>query len=108
MVKHIVMWRFKESAGGHDKAENIRLAKEKLEGLRGRIAGLMALEVGVDISRTEASADLVLYTELADRAALEAYRVHPEHVAVASFIAEVRSDRQLVDFESGLSELDEV
>jgi hypothetical protein len=107
MVKHIVMWRFKESAGGRDKAENIRLAKEKLEGLRGKIPGLMALEVGVDISRTEASGDLALYTELADRAALEAYRVHPEHVAAAGFIAEVRLDRQVVDFESSPSEVDE-
>ncbi len=56
MIKHIVMWRLKDSALGNKKAGNARLVREKLEALRGRIPGLLRLEVGLDFSATENSA----------------------------------------------------
>ena len=99
MIKHIVMWRLKDSAGGRDKAANARLIKEKLEALRGRIPGLLTVEVGLDFSKSDASADVVLVSEFADRAALQVYQAHPEHTAVADFIGEVRSERRLIDYE---------
>lgn len=99
MIKHIVVWRLKESAHGNDRATNARLVKEMLESLRGRIPGLLAIEVGVDFSRTENSADIVLYSEFASRAALDAYQSHPEHQAVMPFILEARAERRMVDYE---------
>lgn len=98
MIKHIIVWRLKPHAHGNDAKQNARLIKEKLEALRGRIPGLLALEVGVDISRGPESGDLVLYSEFEDEKALEVYRVHPEHKAVFPFIAEARSDRVIVDY----------
>ena len=100
MIKHIVAWRLKDSALGNDKAANARLLREKLEALRGRIPGLLRLEVGTDFSATENSADLVLITEFPTREALAAYQVHPEHKAVVAFVAQVASERRLIDFES--------
>ena len=100
MVKHIVLWRLKPEAHGQSAAENARAIKEKLEALRGRVPGMLKIEVGVDVSRTDASCDLALYSEFETRAALDAYQAHPEHKAVMPFILEARSERRLVDYET--------
>ena len=99
MIKHIVMWRLKDHAEGHDKATNAQLMKSKLEALRGQIDGVLAIEVGIDLSATDASMDVALYSEFADRAALAVYQAHPAHQAVVAFIKEVVNARQLVDYE---------
>jgi quinol monooxygenase YgiN len=99
MVKHIVLWRLKDNAHGNDMATNANLIKEMLEGLRGRIPGLIAIEVGIDFSRTESSGNVVLYSEFVDREALKAYQEHPEHKALIPFIGEATRERRLVDYE---------
>ena len=100
MVVHLVMWRLQESALGHSKTANARLIKEKLETLRGRIPGLRRLEVGLDISASPASADVVLVSEFDSLAALAAYQAHPEHKAVVDFVTRVVAERRVVDYES--------
>jgi heme-degrading monooxygenase HmoA len=100
VVRHIVFWRLKPEAHGQTAAENARAVKEKLEGLRGRIPGMLKIEVGLDFSRTDNSCDLALYSEFESREALDAYQAHPEHKAVMPFIAEARSERRLVDYET--------
>lgn len=100
MVKHIVFWTLQESAGGRTAAENAREIKERLERLNGRIPGLVHLEVGIDFSRGDASADVALYSELTDREALQGYQAHPEHVAAAGFINTVRATRMVADYEA--------
>ena len=98
MIKHIVMWKLKEHAHGNDRATNARLIKEKLESLNGRIPGLQAIEVGLDISAQPSSADVVLYTEFVDAQALRVYQEHPLHLAIVPFVAEAASERRLVDY----------
>lgn len=100
MVTHIVMWRLKDSAFGRPKTDNARLVREKLEALRGKIPGLLHLEVGFDFSATDASADVVLVTRFESRDALAAYQAHPDHQAVAAFVREVTSERRLADYET--------
>jgi hypothetical protein len=99
MIKHIVMWRLKEVAHGNTAMENAVLIKERLEALRGRIPGMVSIEVGLDFSRTEGSSDMVLYSEFIDRSALKGYQSHPEHEALKPFIGEASSERRLVDYE---------
>ena len=100
MVKHVVAWRLKESALGSGKAENARRLRDKLEALRGRIPGLIRLEVGFDFSATENSADVVLVSEFESRAALAAYQIHPEHQGVVAFASQVVSERRIADFDA--------
>lgn len=100
MIRHIVAWRLHESALGNGKAENARLMKAKLEALRGRIPGLLRLDVGLDFSATENSADVVLMSEFDSREALAAYQVHPEHKAVGLFVRAVVCERRLIDCET--------
>jgi|SRR5438046_7811962 len=99
MIKHIVFWRLKDGAHGNSKEMNARLIKEKLEALGGVVPGLLRIEVGLDFSKSEQSADLALYSEFATRADLEAYQAHPAHQAVMPFIAEARAERRVVDYE---------
>lgn len=100
MVKHIVMWNLKEKANGKNKEENAKEAKIMLEALIGKIPGLHKLEVGIDFNRSGAACDLVLYSELDDKKALEIYRDHPEHVKAGQFIAEITCERYVVDYET--------
>ncbi len=99
MIKHIVAWKLKESAHGLDKASNAKQIIEKLNALKATIPEIMALEVGSDFSHTETSADLVLVSVFENRAALEAYQIHPAHQAVAAFIREAVCERRLIDYE---------
>ena len=56
--------------------------KESLEGLKGKIPGL--LEIHVNTKRLESStADLMLDSVFTDEEALKGYSVHPAHVEVA-------------------------
>lgn len=98
MVRHIVLWRLKETAGGRGKAENAADIKRRLEELNGKIPGMIKLEVGFDFSRTPESSDIVLYSEFESRAALDAYQSHPLHEAVKPIVMAAREERRLVDY----------
>ncbi len=98
MVKHIVMWNVRgEDAASRER--NIALLKSEFESLRGRVPGLLHLEIGVDDSRVDYACDVVLYTEFESRLALAAYAEHPEHLRVKSALAGLRTARHQVDYE---------
>lgn len=99
MIKHIVMWKLKETANGNSKYENACILKNKLEALQGKIPGLLKIEVGIDFSNTQSSQDVVLYSEFATKEDLDHYQQHPEHKAVMPFVSEVRLERAVVDYE---------
>ncbi len=98
MIKHIVMWKLKDDAHGNDKATNAGLIKEKLEDLSGKIDGLLKIEVGIDFLGG-GNFDVVLYSELSSKEALDTYQNHPLHQAVLPFIREAVMDRKAVDYE---------
>ncbi len=98
MIKHIVMWKLKDEAHGNNKATNAGLVKEKLEALSGKIDGLLKIEVGIDFLGG-GNFDVVLYSELSSKDALDTYQNHPLHQAVLPFIREAVMDRKAVDYE---------
>ena len=98
MIRHIVMWTVR----GDDTAareRNITLLKTQFESLRGRIPGLLQLEVGVDESRVDYACDVVLCTEFESRQALLDYAEHPEHLRVRRTLGDMRTSRHQVDYE---------
>lgn len=99
MIKHIVMWRLKEEAGGQTKYDNAVKFKELLEGLVGKIDELVALEVGLNMEEGDGASDMVLYSEFKSMDDLKKYSVHPEHVKVVAFGKSVVSERRVVDYE---------
>lgn len=96
-VRHIVMWRVRGDTP-EARVDARTKVKAAFEGLRGRIEGLTHVEVGVDISEVDYACDLVLVSEFADRAALEAYGSHPEHLRVRQELADLRVARFQVDY----------
>jgi hypothetical protein len=99
MLKHVVMWRLKESAEGRTKAENVLYIKEILELLPYKIKEIKNLEVGVNVLNAPPSYDLVLIVDFANLLDLQSYQAHPEHVKVADYVLKVRETRAVVDYE---------
>jgi len=97
MVKHIVMWNVRGDSA-LDKAAAISQLQRSFESLRGRIPGLLHLELGVDSSRIDYACDVVLYTEFDTQASLDAYASHPEHSRVKQEVADLRISRHQVDY----------
>ncbi len=97
MVKHIVMWNIQ---GGPDegKAAAIERVRAAFETLRGKIPGLLHIEIGVDGSGVDYACDVVLYSEFESQAALDAYAMHPEHLRVRQAIEGLRVARHQVDY----------
>lgn len=82
MVKHIILWTLKEEFTDGEKAEIKAGIKAGLEGLAGKIPGLLEIKVYTE-GLPSSNADLMLDSSFTDEAALKGYAVHPEHVAVA-------------------------
>lgn len=98
MIKHIVMWNVRGDTAA-EKATGVAKLKQTFESLRGKVPGLLNLEIGVDISRIDYACDVVLYSEFDSQAALDAYAVHPEHLRVKHELADLRVARYQVDYE---------
>jgi len=94
MLKHIVMWKFIDE----NKNENMERVESALKSLVNQISQIKFLEVGLNISSAKVASDMCLVTHFNNEKDLEAYRVHPEHVKVAELIAQVTSDRTVVDY----------
>ncbi len=97
MIKHIVMWNVRGDTPA-EKAQGIARLQRSFESLRGRIPGLLCLEIGVDSSRIDYACDVVLYSEFESQAALDAYGTHPEHLRVKNEVADLRIARHQVDY----------
>ena len=98
MLKHIVMWRFAEEACGHTKQENMDIVSKGLMSLLGVVPSLRAAEVGQDVLHSDMSFDMCLICTFDDLDGMLAYKVHPEHVKVASYIAKVKTERVVIDY----------
>ena len=72
--------------------------RNAFEGLRGRIPGLLELEVGIDVSRIDYACDVVLCTRFRDARSLEDYATHPEHLRVKRELGSIRTERHQVDY----------
>lgn len=99
MIRHIVMWKLKDTAEGATLADNALKLKEKLEGCRHIVPGILALDVGIAKPGLDSTYDVVLVSDFTDKAALDAYQVHPTHEALKGFVAAIRDTRQCVDYE---------
>ena len=82
MVKHIILWTLKDTLSDEEKIAVKKGIKEGLEGLKGKIPGLLDIHVETE-GLASSNADLMLDSSFEDEAALKGYAVHPEHVAVA-------------------------
>ena len=80
MVKHMIIWKMKDEIA--DKAAKAAEIKIALEGLVGKIDGLVEMHILTERYGCSAG-DVMMDSAFRDLAALEAYQKHPLHVAIA-------------------------
>ena len=99
MVKHIILWNLKDEFSPEEK-ENIKLGiKEGLEGLQGKIEGLIDIKVNIS-GVSSSTADLMLDSTFETEEALKLYASHPLHQEVANTkVRPFTKQRSCLDFE---------
>lgn len=99
MIKHIVCWKLINRTEPLEENPDALAIREVLQGLRGRIPGLLHIEVGFDYSGKETAGDIVLYSEFETREALALYQHHPLHVEAGKTVRPRTRDRRMIDYE---------
>lgn len=82
MVKHVILWNLKDELSEEEKAKVKAGIKEGLEGLQGKIPGLIDIKVNIH-PLPSSNCDVMLDSSFTDEESLKGYAVHPDHVAVA-------------------------
>ena len=80
MVKHIIVWKLID---GIDKQSVKQEIKSKLEGLVGKIDGLVKMEININ-ALDSSSGDLSMDSVFENEQALKDYQVHPLHKEIAN------------------------
>lgn len=99
MVKHVILWKLKDEFSENEKAKIKQGIKDGLEGLLGKIPGLVEIKVNTNGLATS-TADVMLDSTFESAEALKGYSVHPAHVAVANtFVRPYTAVRSCLDYE---------
>ncbi len=99
MIRHVVMWKFKGSAEGRSRQENMQIVRDSLYALPSIISEIKKMEIGFDITHTDMSADLMLLTEFECVEDMKLYASHPEHLKVSEYVRKVIDSRTVLDCE---------
>ena len=91
MIKHIVIWGMKDEVSSAQKVE----MKSQLEALKGVVAELADIEVGIDAENGTMS----LYSMFASNEDLAIYQAHPAHQEVVTFVKPLVASRVACDYE---------
>ena len=95
MLKHVVLFKFKAETSAAD----IDKLATGLGALPEIIAEIREFVFGRDVVRSERSYDFGLVSSFDDRAALDAYAVHPDHQLVVAHVKQICSSVVAIDFE---------
>ncbi len=98
MVKHIVLFKLKETLPQEEKLKVMNDFKAAIEALPAKIGFIRHIFVGLNANSAE-KWDICLDSEFDTLADVNAYAVHPDHVAAAGLLKEVKADRACVDYE---------
>lgn len=93
MIKHIVMWKFKQG-----EEENMKKFLKGLNELKGQIPEIKKIETGININPKN-EYDAILISEFDSMEDIEKYKKDPRHVKVSSLCKEIREARQAIDYE---------
>ncbi|HKE55982.1 MAG TPA: Dabb family protein [Pyrinomonadaceae bacterium] len=94
MLTHLVVWKYRADVDNETRAEHVAL----LTSLQAIIPEVQSLSVGFDMLHLPRSYNTGLVATFVDRAGLDAYTNHPEHVKVAEFGRTISDHVASVDF----------
>ena len=95
MLTHIVIWKYRDDVEPEVRETHLSM----LRSLAAAIPVVESLAVGFDLLKLPRSYHTGLVAVFRDRAALDAYTVHPEHVKVVEFGRAITDHIASVDFE---------
>ena len=93
------MWKIINDIENRPKVEVTFKMKELLEGLNGKIPGLIKMEVGVNTLEADNVYDVVLIGDFENKEAYVSYSQHPEHTKIVPFFKALTLERIIVDYE---------
>jgi hypothetical protein len=100
MVKHIILWTLNPELSEDEKQQVKQGIKQGLEGLIGKVPGLLDVKVNIDGRLASSNADVMLDSMLESEEALKGYAQHPDHVEVANTkVRPYTVQRSCLDFE---------
>jgi len=94
MLTHVVVWKYRTDIDIDVREEHVTL----LRNLSSVIPQIRSLSVGFDTLHLPRSYDSGLVAAFEDRAALDAYTIHPEHIKAANFGRSISEHVASVDF----------
>ena len=97
MVRHIVMWNFKDGFTTDENILNANRVKESLEALIATIDGIISFEVIIS-PLSSSNRDVVLNSLFSGEQALANYQTHPDHVRVSNYVGTVMMNRSCIDY----------
>lgn len=93
MIKHIVMWKFKENT-----EKEMYEFLDKLKELENIIPEIEEMQTGVSVNPKN-TYDAVLISVFKNLEDLEKYKIDPRHVAVSNLCKSIRTERGAIDIE---------
>ncbi|HKQ52369.1 MAG TPA: Dabb family protein [Pyrinomonadaceae bacterium] len=94
MLTHLVVWKYRADVEQAVREEHV----ERLRRLPALVPEVLSFKVGTDMLGLPRSYDTGLVATFRDRAALDAYTVHPEHILVADMGRNISEHVVSVDF----------
>lgn len=93
MIKHIVMWKFKEGTEKqmHEFLNNLMQLKNEIEVIKD-------MQIGISINEKN-TYDAVLISKFETMEDLKKYKEDPRHVKVSNLCKSIRTDRGAIDFQ---------
>ena len=99
MIKHIVMFKLKESEG-RSEYENAVEAQKRFDSVIANVKELKKGEVVINSKDApESNYTIALICDFDTIDDLNAYQVHPAHLEFGKFIGTVKTDRACIDYE---------
>ena len=94
MIRHVVLWRLKPGNG-----DIFLTIREALEAQRGRIPGLVKVEVGKNTASSRRAVDMALICDFDSPESLAAYHRHPVHMETRAIVDPLAEEHWIVDYE---------
>ncbi len=98
MLRHVVLWTFKDAHEGTDKPAIIAKVVALLRRCEAEVPSLRTFELGGAADGLETTYDLILVSSFDDAAGLQAYVEHPVHQEASAYIGQVRVERVCMDY----------
>jgi hypothetical protein len=98
MVRHIVLFKLKETFSPEEKQKAAETLKTELLALKNKIPVIREFEIGINLTDNPSAYDVVINSSFDSLDDLESYRVHPEHQAFIAFNKNYTDRKAVADY----------